>query len=70
MTEINREYLWRSISYNVEPHLLLYDELSCDVLANLRSIGQFLAVPLDIIHPFPLVDDEDLVGVSEPREIL
>ena len=59
-----------SIIYNVESHLILDDELSCDVLANLRSIVQFLAVYLDIIHTFPLVDDKDLVGVSEPRQIL
>ena len=58
------------MAYNVESHLILYDELSSDVLAHLRSIGQLLAVYLDIIHTLPLVDDEDFVGVSEPRQIL
>ena len=58
------------MTYNVESHLILYDELSSDVLANLCSIGQLLAVYLDIIHTLPLVDDEDFICVSEPRKIL
>ena len=56
----------RMYHYHVESHLILYDELPCNVLTNLSSIVQLLAVHLDVVHTFPLVDDEDLVGVSEP----
>ena len=51
---------------HVESHLILDDKFPCDVLTRLCSIVPLLAVDLDVVHTFPLVNDEDLIGVSEP----
>ena len=55
--------------YRVEAHLGGDDVVPGDGCADHRPVGQGLKRP-DVIHALPLVDEERLVAVHEPGEVL